>query len=285
MRSPYTILDDIVIETLKVVDRINDDRRFNRKVVVAGGMALQLYNDKQLEDLLRPSMDIDCATYPSLSNTQYYGLHSYISSELNSKGFKCSEFPKKHQRNIGTICQDNNYHDTSLVIHFDRFSTGYFEKIGFLEKRKVDDAMSEPLYYKGIRVHTVKPEQILNGKMKTLVHKIRDTQRVDLRRLFNYAKNLNFVELSKVKLSSWLPELIETKSTIVSAQNHGRLVDAEVVAEYKLSKNLYDTCLLARNIETGHITFDEKAYLDIRVQTDAVLGKFEDPFTDFYFTP
>jgi len=283
--SPYTILDNIVQDTFRVIGQINDDHIFDdRHVVIAGGMASQLYNDPQLEDLLRPSMDIDCATYPSLSNTEYDNIHSYISSGLNSKGYKCKEFPKKQHRNIGTICSDNNYLDT-LVIHFDRFSKSYFEKVGPLEKKKVEDAMVEPLYFKGISVHVVKPEQIWNGKMKTLVHQIGDIQSNTLKKIFHYAATLNFSELSKIKLSNWLNELIEIKSTIVSAQTHDRLVDADVVRDYKLSKNLYDLCLLSRNVEIGHINFDIEEYFAIRQQTNKVFSKSEDPFTELYFTP
>jgi len=280
MIKKYTIKDEVVVDSLYSLSQLEESLE-ERKIAVAGGIANQIYT-QQLKEYLRPTNDIDLATWPFLDREEFNKMASYIVDALREMGYLAYIGPKKHNNYEIRVKDDDN----ELLIHFDRFSKKYFERVGELELEKIKSAKGiefELNSYQNFTIYILRPEHVLNGKVKRLKRASESRSFTnDEKEIYKYILNLDFDKLSEYKILPMLDELIEERDILTLMEGTNNEKFYERLIRYKIEKDIYDICLLSKVIVAGLVEFDKDYYNKIRKETEKRIGTVQTTIEDFF---
>lgn len=262
-KRKYTLDDVIVrdiIEGVSVLDNVK------RRIIMAGGMAGQSYT-KDFSNYWRPTMDIDYATSPFLSKQDFEEINAELSELLSKKDI--SVCGGKAHNNYELICENM---EDKVIVHFDRFSKNYYERVRQIEEKKVNDAVKITIPKTELEVRVVRPEHYLNGKLKRLSKFHREKCIPDDQtEAYKAAREFDFDTLSRYKILNELPNLIEERDILIVMPKDFDMFQ-ERLRDYKRDKDIYDVCLFSKAVVSGCIEFDENYMLEIMKQVEEVYG-------------
>ncbi len=252
MNMRFTLNDSIVKESLKAVSDNAHARYAAKKVVLAGGMANQLYNSDRPQ-LLRPTTDIDFSVYPIFRNSDFRDFEPYVSGNLT--GYKPSSRTSSRQYEIRV--NDNGY---PLFIHFDpKPSASYLERISKWLERTHENANEIESAEVGTKISVIRPEDFLVGKMRRLAYaETNGLVPEDLKGALKRVKNRDFDFLPQEKLAQFLEEVVHERDVLPSFVDANGEELRKRSMEYKVRKDLYDISLISSRL--AGLGFDEQYY-------------------------
>ena len=128
-------------------------------------------------------------------------------------------------------------------------------------ERQISDSTLLPIPYSEERIRVVRPEEIINGKLRRL-KKVRSRIAFQngLEDCYEHLKKREFEKLTDKNPQAWLSLLAQQKTNLPAFYDRGHDEFREALHQYVVSKDLFDVYLLARLATEGKIEFSETYY-------------------------
>lgn len=252
MNMRYTLNDELVRESLKSVSQHARALYDPKRVVLAGGMANQVYNSDR-PHLLRPTTDVDFSAYPTFTRRDFRNFESGAKEKL----VRYKPVPKADGRQYEIRVEENGY---PFFIHIEPKPTAkYLERVrGWLEAthKNSNEIFSDAV---GTKLSIVRPEDIVIGKLRRLGYaESNNLVPEDMKKLFGRVKNRDFAPMPESELLVFLDEVVKDRSVLPSFVDADNSEFRRRSMEYKARKDLYDISLIS--CKFSQLGFDEKYY-------------------------
>ncbi len=259
--AQFSLEDRVVQSSIKTLTEINE-RNPERKLVIVGGIACQLYcTDPKL---YRPTNDVDILFMHQMSAAEFKDtLGKDIACRMAAQGYPSILSKGRGSHEVATKEDGKTFY-----IHVARFSKPYLGKHKDWKSREIDNAKTmtkEGLPY-NILVHRI--EDIMANKSRRLRRFEKDGHiRGRCKEEWETFQDENFDLLANQDLQYKLQHIIKESETFENMTVDEFAKNYPDVCFYKVHKDLYDIALLCRTVLEGKQDFDIK-YLRDAIPTD-----------------
>jgi len=233
--------------------------------IVVGGMAIQLYctGDK---DALRSTSDVDLLYLPNIYSFEDFsnGIGKKIIAPFEDTIYQAQLKKIKHRdKYVVKIMNGQGQQAKEMFhMHIDKSPFTSEPQLRELDENLASSAMIIANYDSPVFVPRI--EYILARKINRLGRKLDKVSSLE-RSIYTNASQGKWAEVANVPLHPWLDFIVQQQNEITSEKNNN-------YRDYHVNKDLYDLCLLARQVEGKDGIFNRAFFLKAKDQVDKTLN-------------
>lgn len=225
------------------------------KIMVVGGVATQLTSSDK--NFLRPTTDIDFILDRATSRSDRKKWAQYLGQKVEQDGHSVNYGLSRYGAEVNFINLER-----SLLIHFDCFGNGFFNKqgkriMGEYERAETYNVLDTP-------VRCQSPMDIIINKLRR-IKLLKNFGDIDLnsyeKYFFGLIEDAQFDDIDTDKLNNMLEDSIRKRNqTIEDLSREGFKSVKQQINQYKVGKDIYDISLVIDACRKKNIKIPTKTF-------------------------